>query len=126
MKKFNCYCGKELEIEMGVLRRNRSSAANRYFHGVVCITIISFEKRRGADWLRNLTSKEAMDCVKAHIYQNVLKQKIEITVVDGVEVFIQKGKRLSEMNSEEFFYSVEEIRNYYNEKGCPIPTPIKD
>jgi hypothetical protein len=125
-RMFKKFGGKELEIEFKEHKKNRSSAQNRYFHGVVVPTIIAFEKERGADWLQHMTSKEATDAIKAYIYTHVLKQRVKVIEVDGMEVFLQEGKRMSEMNVEEFNLAVEEIRGYYNEMDCVIPEPIKN
>lgn len=124
LRMFKPYMFKELEVEVSIYKKKRTDAQNRYFHGVCCVRIIAFEKRNGATWLENLTSKEAMETIKAHIYSNVLKQRITMRVVQGKEVMVQTGKRMSEMNVEEFTNAVEEIRSQYAEIGCDIPDPI--
>ena len=115
-----------LEIEIKQFRKSRSSAQNRYFHGVVCPVIIAFEKNRGADWIKNLTNREALDAIKAYIYQNVLHQRINLIEINGREVFIQEGKKLSDMNTEEFCSAVDTIRDFYADFGCHIPEPTKN
>jgi len=119
------YQGINLDIILAKQKRSRTSAQNRYFHGVVCVMIIADAQNKGEDWVRNLSKKEAMAYTKAHIYKNVLKQRLVVAEIDGMEVYVQSGKRMSEMNTLEFTDAVEEVRTHYGEKGLNIPDPIK-
>lgn len=123
---FKPYQDKTLLIVVDEYKKNRSSAQNRYFHGVVVPAIIDFEKGRGADWLKNTPKKDATELIKTYIYQNVLKQSIIAETINGMEVIVITGKKMSEMNTEEFSHAVEEIRDFYGALGCSIPEAVKE
>jgi GTP-dependent phosphoenolpyruvate carboxykinase len=55
-----------------------------------------------------------------------LKHQIVFREVNGEEVIIMEGTKMSDMNTEEFFNATEEIRDFYSKIGCNIPEPVKD
>lgn len=107
--------GKELEITVGVLRKRRSDAQNRYIWGVVVPVVRSF-----------LKETQGEDYTKEEVYawlRKLLGHDMEIREIAGEDVIVMTGKRFSKMNTKEFAEAIDLILKKMALQGCVIPEP---
>jgi hypothetical protein len=106
----------ELEITIKKFRRNRTSAQNRYIHGVVVPTVRAWMKDNDGE----CPSHEGM---YAFLRIKVVGHEVVIEDVAGVEIPVVSGKRFSQMNTKEFGEAIDKIILHYAEQGLEIPLP---
>ena len=107
----------ELEITIKKFRRNRTSAQNRYIHGVVVPTIRAWMKDNDGE----CPSHEAM---YAFLRIKVVGHEVVIEEIAGVDIPVVSGKRFSQMNTVEFADAIDAIILHYAEQGLEIPLPV--
>ncbi len=111
--------GKDVEVVIDRLKRTRSNRQNKYYWGVVIPLVIHWHK----DSFGEKITKDEAHCF---IYQSVLGVKPVIKEIQGCEVVVFDGKRLSECSTIEFEGKMEDIRSYFAPKGLVIPEPNQD
>jgi len=107
----------ELEITIKKFRRNRTSAQNRYIHGVVVPTVQAWMKE-------NEGTYPAHDALYAHFRTNIIGDEVVMEEIDGNPTFYLSGKRFSQCNTVEFAERVDKIILHYAERGLEIPLPV--
>ena len=117
------WSGKELDIRVTVLRKNRSDRQNRYMHGVVVPTV--------QRWLTQIghTDSEGKPLNHEQVYAKLrtdIGHKLKIEEIDGVQIVTISGTRFSKMDTKEFAEAVDTIIRIYAEKGCYIPEPNEE
>lgn len=107
---------KSLEVTISIHRKQRSLAQNRWMHGV-CVPTVQ-------GWLRD-TQGEKFTREEVYVYINTvaLRRKPEIKDIAGDEVIVMAGKRFSQMTTLEFSEAVDEIVNYFDERGLEVKLP---
>ena len=110
--------GKDIDIQITILRKNRTNRQNRYMHGVVVPVVQQFYKDTNGE---SYTHDEIY--VKL---RKVLGDSIVVKEIDGDEVITMTGKRFSKMDTKEFALAVDELIRIYAEKGCVIPEPREE
>ena len=112
--------GKDLDIQVTLLRKTRSNRQNRYMHGVVVPTV--------QRWLTSLghTDSEGMPFSHDQVYVKLRKDighRILVEELEGEQVVTISGNRFSKMDTKEFAEAIDTIIRAYAEKGCVIPEP---
>ena len=105
-----------LEITFKKFYRKRSLAQNRWIWGVCVPAVIR--------WIKE-TQGETHDkeTIYAYLRIRVIGQTVTIKRVMGVDIITTDGKRFSAMTTIEFSEAVEQIVQYYAERGMAIPLP---
>ena len=109
----------ELDVVVKAQSKKRSNRFNRYFWGVVVLTVRQF-------LLETTGIKYTKDQVYYYLNSEVLDQKPEITIIMGKNVICMKGKSLSQMTNSEFKDSVEKIQEHFALMDCIIPDPKQE
>jgi hypothetical protein len=110
--------GKDLDIQVTILRKNRSNRQNRYLHGVVVPTVQA--------WLKE-TEGESFDHDKVYTMLRMdLGDTLEITQIQGKDVITMTGKRFSKMDTKEFAEAIDKLVAIYAEKECYIQLPNEE
>ncbi len=110
------WIGKDLEITIKGFKRQRSLAQNRWMWGVCVPTVQAWLKEtQGISYTK--------DEVYYYINSAALRRKTVVKEIAGEEVVILEGKRFSQQTTGEFSDSVEEIVQYFGERGLKIPLP---
>ena len=115
--------GKELDIQVTVLRKNRSNRQNRYMHGVVVPTV--------QRWLTQMghTDSEGNPLSHDQVYAKLrtdIGHKLIIEEIDGVQIVTISGTRFSKMDTKEFAEAIDTIIRIYGERDCYIPEPNEE
>lgn len=111
--------GQKLIIKITIFRSKRSDKQNRYFWGVVVVTVRA--------WLLETEGRKyTKDEVYVWLNQEVLGNKPTITTILGTDVITMSGKRFSQMNTKEFEEAAESIRQTMAQRGCNIPEPHQE
>jgi len=109
----------ELEVIIKPYRRNRSSAQNRYIHGVVVPCV--------RQWFKHTTGhKYTHDEIYLWLKQAFNDEQPVVKTIMGEEIIVMKSKRPSQMSTKEFSEFTERILAGMTEKGCIIPEPNQD
>jgi len=106
-----------LEINIKKFHKKRSVAQNAWMWGVCIPTIRAWMKENDGE----CPSKEA---IYAFLRTAVVGQEVIVETVHGIDVFVIKGKRFSEMTTVEFSEAVEKIILHYAEMDLEIKLPI--
>lgn len=109
------FMGKQLEIHISEFKRQRSLAQNRWIWGL-CVPTVK-------GWLKETQGEKYTKDEVYYYIQSVLGRKTIIKEIAGEEVIIMEGKRMSQMTTKEFSDAVEEIVQYFAERGLAIPLP---
>jgi len=107
---------KELEVNLQVLRYQRSAAQNRYMWGVIVPTVMAFIKETTGE-------KKTKDEVYAYLNTHILGYELRTLEIMGKEVFVMEGKRFSQMNTKDFAEAVDKIITHFDALGCFIQLP---
>jgi hypothetical protein len=110
--------GKDIDIQITILRKNRTNRQNRYIHGVIVPVV--------QQWLKEVEGWEYTHDQVYGTLRTELGDKAEITEIQGKQVITMTGKRFSKMDTKEFALAVDELIRIYAEKGCVIPEPREE
>ncbi len=112
------WAGKRLILTVGVFRRRRTEAQNRYMWGYLVPAVKGWmEDKDGRSY-----SKDAV-----YVYlRKLCGHEIVIEMIRGEEVITQKGKRFSQMTTVEFNKAVEHLQHHFGKKGLYLDDPTED
>jgi len=106
----------QLEIQIKKFYKNRTSAQNRYCHGVMIPTVQAWQKETTGE-------HSSHDGLYAFFRTHIIGDEVIMEEIDGVDTMVLTGKRFSQCNTVEFAERVDKIIYYYAEKGCVILPP---
>ncbi len=110
------FVGSDLLIKFKVLRYSRSDAQNRWLWGVAYPTIAGWHKETQGE---RITADE----IHAITCSVILGRRLIIKEKDGVEYAFFEGKTSSQLNTKEFTELMEQLQQFWAEKGCYIADP---
>lgn len=115
---FGHMLGRELDIQVTVLRKNRTNRQNRYIHGVVVPTVQAFYRETQGE---EYTHDEVYAKLRVK-----LGDKLIIKEVAGDKIITMSGKRFSKMDTKEFAQAIDALIQLFAEDGCYIAEPNEE
>lgn len=112
------WAGKRLMLMVGVFRRRRTEAQNRYMWGYVV--------PRVKGWMED---KDGRPYSKDAVYvflRKLIGHEIQVEVIEGQEIIFMREKRFSQMTTVEFNKAIQRIQKHFAKKGLDIADPSED